>query len=154
MKDACPWRIFSQFRFVDGPPCFGILIEVLDAAGNEDPQIGILTVRFLATGDVRNVPCQSAPTVAQSQPIAGDWGITIPYVKQFFGQDGGGDQIYGAGDQLFIEFSELTDRAGMVSATLDKDTVDKLLYFDQHLGAGYEGRWLGSNLIRVSMKLL
>ena len=88
VKDRCPWRIFSTSRFVDGPPCFGVLIKVMDATGNGNPEIGVLTVRFLVTGDVRNSPCQSAPTTANSLPITGDWGITIPFVKEFFAQDG------------------------------------------------------------------
>jgi hypothetical protein len=149
VKERCPWRIYSPIRFIDGPPCVGIVIEVLDASGNESPEIGGLNVQFLATGDVRNFPAQSAPTLARSQPITGDWGITIPYVKQFFGTDTGGDQIYGDGDIIIIQFSELTDKSLMVSAQLDKETLDKLLEFDQRLGDDYEGRWLAPDLIRV-----
>lgn len=151
VKDRCPWRIYSTTRFVDGPPCFGVLIEVVDATGNENPEIGTLTVRFLATGDVRNSPCQSAPTVASSLPITGDWGITIPFVKQFFaqGQGSDGDEVYGIGDRIILQFSELTDRAGIMSNDMDKATLDRLLYFDQSLGTDYEGRWLAADLIRV-----
>lgn len=149
VKESCPSRIWSSVGFMDDPRCFGVVIEVLDATGNEDPEIGALSVQFLATGDVRNSPAQSAPTLARSQPITGDWGITIPYVKLFFGQDTGGDEVYGDGDVIMIQFSELTDKALMVPNDLDKETLDKLLVFDQNLGDDYEGRWLAPDLIRV-----
>lgn len=151
IKDRCPWRIYSQIPFIDGPPCFGVLIEVLDITGHESPEIGELTVAFLSSGDVRNSPCQSAPTVAQSLPITGDWGITIPYVKTFFAQDGADDDAYTENDKIFLQFSELTDRAGITSAQMDKETLEMLFYFDQSLGADYEGRWLAADLIRVSL---
>ena len=149
VKDRCPWRIYSTSRFVDGPPCFGVLIEVRDATGNENPEIGVLTVRFLATGDVRNSPCQSASTTASCLPITGDWGITIPFVKHFFAQDRANNEVYGNGVQIFLQFSELTDRAGIVSDNMDKATLDSLLYFDQSLGTDYEGRWMAADQIRV-----
>ena len=150
VKDACPWKIYSEAKFFDGPPCFGVLIEILDVTGNGGPEIGKLTVKFLVSGDVRNSPTQSAPTTAASSPITGDWGITIPRVQEFFAQDGGNDQGYGNGDQIFLQFSELTDRAGIKTTQMTKDVLDKLLYFDQKLGKDYTGEWLSANLIKVS----
>jgi len=50
---------------------------------------------------------------------------------------------------MFLQFSELTDRAGIVSDNMDKATLDSLLYFDQSLGTDYEGRWMAADQIRV-----
>ena len=147
----CPWKIFSATRFVDGPPCFGVVIEILDIDGNEDPQIGELFVRFRESGDVRNSPAQSAPTVAVSSPITGDWGITIPYVSILQAEDGGGDEVYGEDDRIYVTFSEETDRASITSATMDKETLDRLLYFDQSLGSDYTGRWESNSRITITI---
>jgi len=151
VKAACPWKIFSSTRFVDGPPCFGVLIEILDIAGNGNPQIGLLTVRFLESGDVRNSPCQSAPAIAGSLPITGDWGITIPFVERFYARNNGADEVYGRSDELFVKFSELTNRAGLIAAQMDKTTLDQIFFFDQGLGTDYEGLWLEPDLVRVHL---
>ena len=86
-----------------------------------------------------------------SVPITGDWGITIPYVKIFFAQDGASDDVFTENDKIFMQFSEQTDRAGITSSQMDKQTLDRLFYFDQSLGADYEGRWLAADFIRVSL---
>ena len=151
VKEACPWKIFSSTRFVDGPPCFGVLIEILDIAGNDNPEIGLLTVRFLESGDVRNSPCQSAPAIAGSLPITGDWGITIPFVESFYARNNGADEVYGRSDVLYVQFSELTDRAGLIAAQMDKTTLDQIFFFDQGLGTDYEGQWVTADLVMVHL---
>jgi hypothetical protein len=60
----CPADIYTNqlpFNFL---PCVGIVVTVTDVTNAPPPQIGVLKVHFLESGDVSNDPPQSDPTSA------------------------------------------------------------------------------------------
>ncbi len=46
--DKCPPDIYTLNYPFDGPPCVGILVNVLDSTGHGGPEIGALVVRMNA----------------------------------------------------------------------------------------------------------
>ena len=150
---VCPAEIYTNQPPFDGPPCVGIVITVTDITDAAPPQIGVLQVRFLETGNVRNDPPQSDVTTALSQPLSGNWGIPIPKILSFTAAPPANVlvQNYSDGTQFTLVFDEATDRAGLGSAWFGKTDVDMLLIFSQNIGANYRGKWTSTSILVIQI---
>jgi len=60
----------------------------------------------VAGAGLRNFPPNCDPDDLISPPLVGNWGMTVPFILNFsaVSAPGSPDAIYGAGDELVIDF--------------------------------------------------
>ena len=147
-------------------------IKLLDVSGSE-ARIGELfvEVRPEATGDgalpgLRNVPPVCGPTLIQSAPILGNWGLAPPFIDAFTAQRGGNssDSVYGNGDELIIKVcagGRGSRGEGGCNPTnmfnlrprevVGKQMVERMFAFSQALGDDFVGQWDDAFSFRITV---
>ena len=124
------------------------VITVLDLTGSGPPAIGSFTLSVKTSALLRNYPPQSAPTVALSPPLVGNWGTITPRIVSFVAS--GTNGIYSRGCNFTITFRPPTNFANLPRNGLTKGQIDSILQFSQNLGADYSGSWLDSTMLRIT----
>eukprot|EP00727_Mastigamoeba_balamuthi_P005371 m51a1_g14832 hypothetical protein (4244) ;mRNA; f:692485-711070 len=145
-----------------------LVITITDSTGASPPTVGVFVITVLAAGNLRDAALKSNPSQSVSPVLTGNWGtLAGPSITSFVASDPTNkDAIYGAGDQLTVQFSANTNTPSVLAkAKYEKlrshsradyptpawPSIDALLSFSAAIGADYTGFWSSANVLVITI---
>lgn len=135
------------------------LCEFVDDGGYDPPTVGDLGITVYRSAELREVPSlldvstgiDNTGVVPPSR-LDGGFGPSFIQILALIGSDpDSSDSVFSSGDTITVSFSEPTNQGFLPSTGITTSQIDNLLHFQASIGTEYEGAWLNSQTLRITV---
>jgi len=110
-------------------------IRIVDFRNNDGPQVGQLSVKVKASGNLLDITQSSVPSISEFSFLGGNFGeLRGPVATSLVAEDL--PPIvpdYSVGDRIILRFDVDTNGIALFGTNMDREEVDQLLLFTQDL---------------------